>query len=170
VIQHLQSAVSDLQLYSLNIQPYLINNVEDNIVFLAWQVLIPIIPALFPRNRNAQSSVVEKPQMKIISFLNYRDWFLILETRHWHRCKSDLTTLKRMVTLNYVYRPIKSKKWHYYQIQISKLIWFVFLANFTKLWNIAFYSKAYLFVNACITVPPFKSMFCVSINMHCLIS
>jgi len=56
----------DSQRYPWNI--YLINNI---VYFPFWKVI-----QMFSRSRNAQVTFVVNPQLKIISFLNYKHWYL----------------------------------------------------------------------------------------------
>ena len=59
-------AMSDSQQYPFAL--YLINNVQDIVVFLGLKVLNSGIYYLFSCSRNMQVMLVEKPQLKIICF------------------------------------------------------------------------------------------------------
>ena len=55
---------------------YLINNVEDIVVFLIWKVFL-IIPICYPAVSKYKSHFWREPtQLKLISFLNYKHWYL----------------------------------------------------------------------------------------------
>ena len=79
VTLHAKMAMINSQQYPWKL--YLINNVENIVVFLDWKVCISdIITVYFFCRRNPPVQIVEKPQLKIISFQNYKH--LILTWSH----------------------------------------------------------------------------------------
>ena len=63
---HTNMTMPDLQRYPTNL--YLINNLEDIDIFLGLKMFNSDNFYMFSCSRNAQVTLVEKPQLKIISF------------------------------------------------------------------------------------------------------
>ena len=65
-----QMAVPDSHRFPSNL--YLTNNVKDIVIFQGLKLLILIISTSFLQTRNAQVTLVMKPQLKTICFQDYK--------------------------------------------------------------------------------------------------
>ena len=65
-----QMAVPDSHRFPSNF--YLTNNVKDIVIFQGLKLLILIISTSFLQTRNAQVTLVMKPQLKTICFQDYK--------------------------------------------------------------------------------------------------